>query len=396
MGLRPTQGDENKLQDCHSERARLARESKNPYPLNLTLLQKGFPVALPTTPCRRSMIFERAKSKGALACAPRAILLSSSAMPRTTITLGLAIITVLAPAFCACSRNNVNASAAQPLSAALPDSRPLVSGERALQYTKDVVAFGPRYVGSPGHAKVEAYLRSQLKGDNLMADTFIAATPAGSFRMTNFIVRFPGTKPGIIVVAGHYDTLYGRKDFVGANDGGSSTGLLLELARQLHGQKNDGFSIWLVWFDGEEAVRQWSAADSLYGSRHLAGKWANDGTTIKIKAFLLLDMIGDANLNLERESNSTPWLEDVVYQAATRLGHQSYFFARTLPVEDDHLPLARLGVPVADLIDYDYGPGNAYWHTPQDTLDKLSPKSLEIVGSVVMETIRLLNQTSQK
>jgi len=315
-------------------------------------------------------------------------------MPRPVFTSRLAVVALVALSLTACSRDNASASAPPPASApaALPDSTPLVSGERAMQYTKDVAAFGPRYLGSPGHAKVEAFLRAQLKGDNLVEDTFTQATPAGRFRMTNFIARFPGAKPGVIVISGHYDTLYGRKDFVGANDGGSSTGLLLELARQLHGKKNDGYSIWLVWFDGEEAVRQWSATDSLYGSRHLARKWAKDGAINKIKAFLLLDMIGDANLTIEREANSTPWLEDVLYEAAMRLGDQSHFFARTIPIEDDHLPFKRLGVPVADLIDFDYGPGNAYWHTPQDTLDKLSPKSLEIVGSVVMETIRLLNQ----
>ncbi|MBZ5566525.1 MAG: M28 family peptidase [Acidobacteriia bacterium] len=271
-------------------------------------------------------------------------------------------------------------------------SFPHVDGQRALQYTRAVVAFGPRWVGSPGHAETQAYLRKELKDDNLQEDSFTAATPAGSLRMTNFVAKFPGSKDGIIVVSGHYDTLYGRKDFVGANDGGSSTGLLLELARQLRNKKLEGYSVWLVWFDGEEAIKQWSPTDSLYGSRHLAKKWAKDGTLKKIQTFLLLDMIGDADLNIERESNSMPWLEDVVYKAATDLGYQSHFFARTNEVEDDHLPFARAGVPVADLIDFDYGPNNSYWHAPQDTLDKLSSESLEIVGSVVLRCIHLLSQ----
>lgn len=315
---------------------------------------------------------------------------------RATVTISLAVLSLIAGLLCACSRVDFSYSTgeqkkATPATSAPAPAAPLVDGARALQYTKEVVAFGPRYLGSPGHAKIEAYLRSHLKGDNLVEDSFTAATPAGSFRMTNFIAKFPGAKDGIIVISGHYDTLYGRKDFVGANDGGSSTGLLLELARQLRGKKNDGCSVWLVWFDGEEAVRHWTATDSVYGSRHLADKWAKDGTTRRIKAFLLLDMIGDAGLNVDRDANSTPWLQDVLYQAAARLGDQSYFFARTLPLEDDHLPFARAGVPVADLIDFDYGPDNAYWHTAQDTLDKLSARSLEVVGSVVMETIRALN-----
>ena len=102
-------------------------------------------------------------------------------------------------------------------------------------------------------------------------------------------------------------------------------------------------------------------------------------------------MIGDADLSIERDANSTPWLEDVVYKAAAGLGYAAHFFARSTQIEDDHLPFARAGVPVADLIDYNYGPNNSYWHTPQDTLDKLSPQSLEIVGSVVLQTISLLN-----
>ncbi len=312
----------------------------------------------------------------------------------------LAFSTLLMVALCACNRGSsagASVSAAEPAQkpAAQPGTAaaalPHVDGQRALQYTRDVVDFGPRWVGSPGHTKTEAYLRKELKGDDLQEDSFTATTPAGPLRMTNFIAKFPGKKDGIIVVSGHYDTLYERKDFVGANDGGSSTGLLLELARQLRGKKLDGYSVWLVWFDGEEAIRQWTDTDSVYGSRHLAARWAKDGTLKKIQAFLLLDMIGDADLNLERDTNSTPWLEDVIYKAATELGYQSHFFARTTPMEDDHMPFAKSGVPVADLIDFSYGPDNAYWHKPQDTMDKLSAQSLETVGSVVLETIRLLN-----
>jgi Zn-dependent M28 family amino/carboxypeptidase len=147
----------------------------------------------------------------------------------------------------------------------------------------------------------------------------------------------------------------------------------------------------LLWTDGEEAVRTWSETDSVYGTRHLAERWQKDGTNKKVKAFLLADMIGDADLNIERESNSTPWLEDLVYQAATRLGYQSHFYARTIPIEDDHLPFVKLGVPCADLIDLDYGYGNVFHHTPQDTIDKLSTKSLEIVGDVILGTVWMLD-----
>jgi Zn-dependent M28 family amino/carboxypeptidase len=223
-------------------------------------------------------------------------------------------------------------------------------------------------------------------------DEFTASTPAGAFPMRNYIARYPGTKDSVIVIATHYDTLYSRKDFVGANDGGSGSGLLLELANQLRGGKHEGPSVWLVWLDGEEAVKHWAATDSVYGSRHLAEKWQKDGTAKKIKAFLLLDMVGDADLNIDRDSNSTPALLGVVERAAAALGYQSHFFGREIGVEDDHRPFAAVGVPVADLIDLDYGYGNAFWHTKEDTLDKLSPRSLEIVGNVVLESVRMLGQ----
>jgi glutaminyl-peptide cyclotransferase len=272
---------------------------------------------------------------------------------------------------------------------------PEINGQRAFQYTKDVVAFGPRYVSSPGHKKVEEFLRSKLKSDRLEEDRFTATTPFGNFPMTNFIAKFPGTKDGIIVLCGHYDTIYNRKDFVGANDGGSSTGILLELADQLRAQmkngRREGYSVWVVFFDGEEAFKQWTDTDSTYGSRHLADKWHQDGTFRQIKALLLADMIGDADLNIDRDQNSTPWLEDLIYQAATRYGYQSHFFRRELGMEDDHNAFAQIGVPVADLIDFDYGYNNAFWHTKEDTMDKLSPASFEIVGNVMLETVQMLD-----
>ncbi len=262
-----------------------------------------------------------------------------------------------------------------------------------MQYTREVVAFGARPIGSANHKKLENYILNHLKGDSVEEDAFVADTPDGKFPVRNLIAKFPGTREGVIVIAGHYDTNYPLRNtgYVGANDGGSSTAILLELANQFRGKKREGYSVWLLWTDGEEAIRNWTATDSVYGSRHLAEKWQKDGTLKNIKAFLLADMIGDADLNVDRDSDSTPWLEDLVYQAATKLGYQSHFFARTIPVEDDHLPFVERGVPSADLIDLDYGYGNVFHHTPQDTLDKLSPKSIAIVGAVILETVRMLD-----
>jgi glutaminyl-peptide cyclotransferase len=271
---------------------------------------------------------------------------------------------------------------------------PAFNSTRAMQYLKEVVAFGPRPIGSANHKKLEDYIHAHLKSDLVEDDAFTADTPEGKFPVRNIIAKFPGTRDGIIVIAGHYDTNYPLRDtgYVGANDGGSSTAILLEFANQLRGKKRDGYSVWLFWTDGEEAVKQWTATDSLYGSRHLAEKWQKDGTLKNIKAFLLEDMIGDADLNVDQETNSTPWLESTVYQAATRLGYQSHFFGRTISVEDDHLPFVQQGVPCADLIDLNYGYNNVFHHTPQDTVDKVSPKSLEIVGSVTLETVKLLEK----
>ncbi len=289
------------------------------------------------------------------------------------------------------------AEASQPVAAA-PSSAsaqpaPQINSARAFQYVKDYVAIGSRPVGSSGHAKAEQFIKSHLAGDTVEVDSFSAKTPVGEFPIHNIIAKFPGKKDGIIVVAGHYETNYPLpKNFVGANDSGSNTGLMLELANQLRGKPNDGYSVWLLWTDGEEAFVKWSATDSLYGTRHLAARWQQDGTAAKIKAFILLDMIGDADLDIQRDTNSTPWLSDLVYQAASKLGYQSHFFQQTTALEDDHLPFAKTGVPVVDIIDIDYGYANAYHHTTQDTLDKLSPKSLQIVGDVVLQTIQYLNQ----
>ena len=276
----------------------------------------------------------------------------------------------------------------------MAENRPQFDGAKALAYTREYVAIGPRWIGSPGHATAEAFLKEQFRHDQLEEDTFTTDTPAGAMTMHNFIVKFPGKKDGIIVLASHYETNYPLRNipYVGANDGGSTTGLLIEMANYLRGRTLDGYSVWLVFTDGEEAIKSWSDTDSVYGSRHLAVKWQSDGTLKRIKAFILADMLGDRDLDVQRDMNSTPWLEDLIYQAASQYGWQSYFFENKTYDEDDHLPFVHRGVPCADLIDLNYGYGNSYWHTAEDTMDKLSAKSLTIAGDTILETIHLLNQ----
>ncbi|HET6168738.1 MAG TPA: M28 family peptidase [Terracidiphilus sp.] len=273
------------------------------------------------------------------------------------------------------------------------------NGGRAFEYAKEFAGIGPRWVTSQGHAKAEAYLRAHFQHDQLEEDTFMADTPIGPVNLHNFIVRFPGKKPGAIVLATHYETNYPLRNinFVGANDGAATTGLLMAIGDHLRpqvagGKQLEGNSVWLVFFDGEEAFQSWSQSDSTYGSRHLAAKWDRDGTLKKVKAFILTDMIGDKDLDIQRESNSTPWLVDLVRRSAHKFGYDKHFFQTQEAVEDDHLPFVKRGVPSIDIIDLDYGPNNSYHHTVQDTMDKVSPRSLTIDGDVILDTIKLVNE----
>jgi glutaminyl-peptide cyclotransferase len=305
----------------------------------------------------------------------------------------------------ACSRgkkavaSSASVAPAQPVDVSdlSPDSGPppAFNANRAMQYVKEIVAFGPRPIGSENHKRVENYILAHLKGDEVEQDSFDIHPSEGTFPVRNIIAKFLGTRDGIIVIASHYDTNWPLRNtsYIGANDGASSSALLLEIANQLHGKKLNGYSVWLLWDDAEESMKlPWDDPESLYGVRHLAEKWQSDGTLKKAKAFILEDMIGDADLNIEHDVNSTPWLEDMILKAATHLGYQSHFFARTMAVTDDHMPFVERGVPSADLIDLNYGYNNVFHHTTDDTVDKLSPKSLEIIGTVTLETVRLLNQ----
>jgi Zn-dependent M28 family amino/carboxypeptidase len=209
--------------------------------------------------------------------------------------------------------------------------------------------------------------------------------------MNNIIARAAGRSHNqVVVLTGHYDTkVMEDQTFVGANDGGSSTGFLLEAARVLCGRprKTD---VLLVWLDGEEAVREWTAEDSLYGSRHLAETWKHDGTLSRVRALINIDMIGDRDLAVVNEANSTPWLRKLVWDTAAEMGYSQHFPMHESAIEDDHIPFLRAGVAALDLIDFDYGPGNAWWHTDQDTVDKLSARSFQAVGDVVLRVVAKL------
>ena len=275
---------------------------------------------------------------------------------------------------------------------------PGFNGGRAFEDLKHLVAFGPRPSGSPALVQTRQWMIHELRGAGVQVDedSFTASTPIGPIPMTNLIAKFPGSRRETVIVAGHYDTKrFDDFKFVGANDGGSSAAFLLELARVLAGQQH-ALNYWLVFFDGEEAVGEWSPTDSVYGSRHLVEKLSASGELSRIEALVLVDMIGDAQLRIPREANSTPWLRDLVFNVAQHLGYTKFFVNSQDAADDDHMPFIRAGVSAVDLIDFDYGPNNSYWHTAQDTLDHCSPLSLTIVGRVVAASLEELEKSPHK
>ncbi|MBI4902300.1 MAG: M28 family peptidase [Acidobacteria bacterium] len=232
----------------------------------------------------------------------------------------------------------------------------------------------------------------KARGWQVAEDVWTAQTPAGQKPMRNIIATLKGQSGKMVVFSGHYDTkAIPGVNFVGANDGGASTGWLLEAARALAAvpRKDD---VCLVFFDGEEAWGDWSDTNGVYGSRHLAQKWRADGTLTRIKAMFNVDMIGDKDLRVIEESGSSAPLRRLIRTVATETGYGKYFPPLQQAIEDDHMPFVRMGVPAVDLIDFDYGPGHVWWHTAQDTMDKLSANSLQVVGDVLMEVFRRLQQ----
>lgn len=261
-------------------------------------------------------------------------------------------------------------------------------GQKAYEYVAKQVSFGPRPSGSQALAQTQGYILSQLKSFGCTVDTddFSSDTPIGRIAMKNIVAKIPGERPGIILLATHYDTL--RMDnFVGADDGGSSTGLMLEMARLLCA-KRGRYAVWIAFFDGEEAMQSWSDLDSRYGSREMAARLALSEDLKKIRAMLLADIVGSRNLRIPRESTSTKWLTDMVWSVAHGLGYGNIFLNEETSAQDDHDSFLKRGVPAVDVIS-DFS-RNGYWHTPQDTMDKISAKNLAIVGHVFLETLKRL------
>jgi glutaminyl-peptide cyclotransferase len=258
-------------------------------------------------------------------------------------------------------------------------------GSRAYKHVEQLVAIGPHSAGSEGIRRAQGYITGQLKSFGCPVeeqDFHAPSTPVGDVAMKNIVVKIPSANPNIILFGSHYDTKR-MPNFVGADDAGSSTGVLLELARLLCARKN-AETIWLAFFDGEEAFNpNWADPDNTYGSRQMAASLALSGDLQRVKAMILVDMVGPANPVYKREMNSTPWLTDIIWSTAARLGYGNVFVNDRSNIEDDHLSFLKRDIPSVDIIDLEV----PYWHTPQDTLDKVDPRTLAITGHVLIEAV---------
>jgi Zn-dependent M28 family amino/carboxypeptidase len=263
---------------------------------------------------------------------------------------------------------------------------PTFDSGRAWEHLRQLVAIGPRPSGSAAIDQTRKYIKDQLAavGVTAVEQAWEDQTPLDKVKMVNLVATIPGARKERIVIAGHYDTkLYRQFRFVGANDGGSSAAFLLEIARVLKGRRN-AMTIEILFLDGEEArLPDWSGTDNTYGSRHYVEMARRDGSLATLKAMLLVDMIGDRDLDIRRDTNSTPWLTNIVWETAKQKDLDDYFIPDSTKIEDDHLPFLAAGVPSVDVIDLDYEP----WHTAKDTIDACSARSLQVVGDVVLAAL---------
>lgn len=351
-------------------------------------------------------------------------------IPGNAVWIGLSILSASLAVACghgnaspvAAANGNAPASAAaeaQPPQApapsiALEDKAPPPTetggfdGQKAYDDTAKLVAFGPRPPASDAIHRTQAYIIGRLKnfGCDVDTDDFHASTPLGNLLMKNIVAKVPGTSRGIILLMTHYDTVR-LPGFVGANDGGSSTGLMLEMASVLCSNKMKPVnSVWIAFVDGEEdqqnfitaqeAQSTWNDPDTTYGSRELAARMDLSGDLKRVRALILADMVGQKHLRVQPEANSTKWLSDLVWKTAARLGYKNVFVPAEIGgIVDDHGPFLKRGVPSVDVIELGgYMPGSdmPYWHTTRDTMDKISPRSLAVVGYVILETVSELQR----
>jgi Zn-dependent M28 family amino/carboxypeptidase len=274
--------------------------------------------------------------------------------------------------------------------------------DRAWRDLEYVVGLGPRPAGSETAETLRKYLREQLNivGLSVREHRFEVETPLGQKSMVNLIAEVKGGSDSVIMLMNHYDTKYFEGfEFVGANDGGSTTAWMLEMARTL-GARRDGCTVWLAWLDGEEAFKKWGPNDGLYGSRALVAHMKETGELARVAGVINVDMIGDRYLCIHRDPDAPDWLLNPVWSAATRFGYSRHFALGTRQVEDDHIPFREAGVPALEIIDFSYGgtlvQHQANWHTGRDTLDKVCSESLKAVGDVIYHALLTIDRQVER
>lgn len=275
-----------------------------------------------------------------------------------------------------------------------------------MDHVRKQIDFGPRPPGSPELEKTRAYIVDELKsyGLKVSLNEFTATTPLGDKKMANIVGEIPGETKTLILLASHYDTKY-YKDmrFVGANDPGASVGTLLEIGRVLGSMKEKPKVTYrLVFFDGEEALCEgWSdcdnkdGPDNTYGSRHYVLLLRERNELENTGALILLDLMGYKNLQLGRDTLSTKWLQDMIWQTGRELGHEKIFIDREEGIGgDDHQPFLQNGVDAVDIIQLTTYP---HWHKADDTIDKVSAQSMKIVGETVLASLpKIVSKVTQQ
>lgn len=272
-----------------------------------------------------------------------------------------------------------------------------ISGASALDEVRRFVELGPKEPGTPGAESAALYLKKRLMDVGVEAEIqeFQDPAPVGELTFRNVLGRIPGGSGKIVLLGAHYDTKTGIEGFEGANDSGSGTGLLVELARALKQHGPHPVEIRFAFFDGEECRVEYGPEDGFHGSRHLAKTMATDGSLSNVVAMILLDMVGDRDLTITIPRNGTPELISLAFEAARAEGVRERLQLFPNAVGDDHEAFFQRGVPAIDLIDFFYGsePGkNDYWHTAADSLDKVSAESLDVVGRVVARMVAELSR----
>lgn len=269
---------------------------------------------------------------------------------------------------------------------------PVVNADLAYDITRDSAAIGTRYSGSPGAEQQVDYILKKAKsfGAQCSVQSFTESTPDAEVKFNNVIAELPGRSPGFVLIGCHYDTkkMLTNVSFTGANDGASGVGLLLAMIKAVSSNKQrPPYSLRFVFFDGEECINDYSEHDGLHGSRYYAEYLLKNGLIADCKGVIVADMVGDRDLQIELPVNSDERLKKMFLSSAEKLGYSKYFVVGAKNVHDDHVSFMEAGIPAIDIIDFEYGPGNSWWHTSEDSMDKIDRQSLKIVGDVILDVI---------